>query len=51
MSAAKRKSILVSFYKSIVGTLFPAQESTTSSQGTSCLLHCEALPFKIVSVI
>lgn len=34
MSTAKRKSILVSFYKSIVGTVFPHQELTTSSQGT-----------------
>jgi len=34
MSTAKRKSLLVSFYKSIVGTLFPSQEPTTSSQGT-----------------
>lgn len=56
MSTAKRKSILVSFYKSIVGTLFPSQEPTTSSQGTvrkhlnytstsrivgiSCMLEC-----------
>ena len=34
MSTAKRKSMLVSFYKSIVGTIFPYQGSTTSSQGT-----------------
>lgn len=34
MSTAKRKSVLVSFYKSIVGTLFPSQEPTTSSPGT-----------------
>lgn len=34
MSTAKRKSILVSFYKSIVGTLFPSQEPSTSTQGT-----------------
>ncbi|XP_078347527.1 protein fuzzy homolog [Oculina patagonica] len=40
MTTAKRKSILVSFYKSIVGTLFPAPESTTSSQDEpSCELH------------
>jgi len=34
MSTAKRKSILVSFYKSIVGTVFPYQGPITSSQGT-----------------
>ena len=34
MSTAKRKSTLVSFYKSIVGTLFPVQEPNTSEQGT-----------------
>lgn len=33
MSTAKRKSILVSFYKSVVGTLFPVQEPNTSEQG------------------
>jgi len=32
MSTAKRKSILVSFYKSIVGTVFPYQGPITSSQ-------------------
>ena len=37
MSIAKRKSILVSFYKSVVGTLFPPQESATSVQGMICL--------------
>ncbi|KAJ7381983.1 hypothetical protein OS493_037862 [Desmophyllum pertusum] len=40
MSTAKRKSILVSFYKSIVGTLFPSQEPSTSTQDEpSCDLH------------
>lgn len=33
MSTAKRKSILVSFYKSVVGTLFPVQEPNTSEHG------------------
>ncbi|XP_022780586.1 protein fuzzy homolog isoform X3 [Stylophora pistillata] len=32
MPTAKRKSILVSFYKSVVGTLFPVQEPNTSEQ-------------------
>ena len=33
VSTAKRKSLLVSFYKSVVGTLFPPQESATPLQG------------------
>ena len=61
MSTAKRKSILVSFYKSIVGTLFPSQEPATSSQGTvlpsigrivriSCMPEC-AVQFLHVNTI
>lgn len=34
MSIAKRKSILVSFYKSVVGTLFPPHELAASLTGT-----------------
>lgn len=37
VSIAKRKSILVAFYKSVVGTLFPPQESATSVQGMAHL--------------
>lgn len=40
VSTAKRKSILVSFYKSVVGTLFPPQTTATSVQDEpSCDLH------------
>lgn len=40
VSTAKRKSLLVSFYKSVVGSLFPPQESATPLQGQpSCDLY------------
>ena len=37
MSPARRKAVLVSFYKSVIGTLFPPQESPTSVKGIDFL--------------
>ncbi|XP_066026825.1 protein fuzzy homolog isoform X3 [Pocillopora verrucosa] len=43
MSTAKRKSILVSFYKSVVGTLFPVQEPNTSEQDSPSGVYHQAM--------